>query len=52
MPGWIIERDPTPAGNGIWSQQDVWGIWVEEFEGQYEEGGFFNLAEYWLAQGH
>jgi peptidoglycan/xylan/chitin deacetylase (PgdA/CDA1 family) len=32
-----------PAGNGIWSQQDVWEIWVEEFEGQYEEGGFFNL---------
>jgi peptidoglycan/xylan/chitin deacetylase (PgdA/CDA1 family) len=32
-----------PAGNGIWSQQDVWEIWSEEFEGQYEEGGFYNL---------
>jgi peptidoglycan/xylan/chitin deacetylase (PgdA/CDA1 family) len=32
-----------PAGNGIWSQQDVWEIWSEEFEGQYEEGGFYTL---------
>ena len=32
-----------PVGNGIWSQQDVYEIWVEEFEGAYEEGGFFNL---------
>ena len=32
-----------PAGNGIWSQQDVWEIWSEEFEGQYEEAGFYNL---------
>ena len=29
-------------GNGIWSQQDVWEIWSEEFEGMYEEGGFYN----------
>jgi peptidoglycan/xylan/chitin deacetylase (PgdA/CDA1 family) len=34
-----------PVGNGIWSQQDVWEIWSEEFEGLYAEGGFFN----WLA---
>jgi peptidoglycan/xylan/chitin deacetylase (PgdA/CDA1 family) len=34
-----------PVGNGIWSQQDVWEIWSEEFEGLYGEGGFFN----WLA---
>ncbi len=32
-----------PAGNGIWSQEDVFEIWKEEFEGAYEEGGFFNL---------
>lgn len=32
-----------PVGNGIWSQQDVYEIWVEEFEGAYEEGGLFNL---------
>ena len=32
-----------PAGNGIWSQEEVYQIWVEEFEGAYEEGGFFNL---------
>lgn len=32
-----------PAGNGIWSQEDVYQIWVEEFEGAYAEGGFFNL---------
>jgi peptidoglycan/xylan/chitin deacetylase (PgdA/CDA1 family) len=31
-----------PVGNGIWSQQDVWEIWSEEFEGLYSEGGFFN----------
>jgi peptidoglycan/xylan/chitin deacetylase (PgdA/CDA1 family) len=31
-----------PVGNGIWSHQDVWEIWSEEFEGLYEEGGFFN----------
>jgi peptidoglycan/xylan/chitin deacetylase (PgdA/CDA1 family) len=31
-----------PVGNGIWSQQDVWEIWSEEFEGLYAEGGFFN----------
>ncbi len=31
-----------PVGNGIWSQQDVWEIWSEEFEGMYEEGGFYN----------
>ena len=36
-------QDNPPAGNGIWSQQDVWEIWSEEFEGQYEEGGFYNL---------
>jgi peptidoglycan/xylan/chitin deacetylase (PgdA/CDA1 family) len=32
-----------PVGNGIWSQQDVFEIWSEEFEGAYDEGGFFNL---------
>ena len=32
-----------PVGNGIWSQEDVFAIWKEEFEGAYEEGGFFNL---------
>src|SRR6266478_2135862 len=33
----------VPAvGNGIWSQEDVWEIWSEEFEGMYAEGGFFN----------
>ena len=32
-----------PVGNGIWSQEDVFEIWKEEFEGAYEEGGFFNL---------
>jgi peptidoglycan-N-acetylglucosamine deacetylase len=31
-----------PVGNGIWSQEDVWEIWSEEFEGMYAEGGFFN----------
>jgi len=31
-----------PVGNGIWSQEDVWEIWSEEFEGLYEEGSFFN----------
>ena len=34
-----------PAGNGIWSQQDVWEIWVEEFEGQYELVGSATLDE-------
>jgi len=32
-----------PMGNGIWSQQEVWEIWVEEFEGVYAEGGYYNL---------
>jgi len=32
-----------PVGNGIWSQEDVFEIWKEEFEGAWEEGGFFNL---------
>jgi peptidoglycan/xylan/chitin deacetylase (PgdA/CDA1 family) len=32
-----------PVGHGIWSQQDVFEIWSEEFEGMYDEGGFFNL---------
>jgi peptidoglycan/xylan/chitin deacetylase (PgdA/CDA1 family) len=32
-----------PVGNGIWSQEDVFEIWKEEFEGAYEEGGFYNL---------
>ena len=32
-----------PVGNGIWSQEDVFEIWKEEFEGAYAEGGFFNL---------
>ena len=31
------------VGNGIWSQEDVFEIWKEEFEGAYEEGGFFNV---------
>jgi len=32
-----------PVGNGIWSQEDVFEVWKEEFEGAWEEGGFFNL---------
>jgi len=32
-----------PVGNGVWSQEDVFEIWREEFEGAYAEGGFFNL---------
>ncbi len=32
-----------PVGNGVWSQEEVYEIWVEEFEGAYAEGGFFNL---------
>ena len=28
-----------PVGNGIWSQQDVFEIRSEEFEGMYDEGG-------------
>lgn len=32
-----------PIGNGMWSQEEVYDIWREEFEGAYEEGGFFNL---------
>ena len=32
-----------PVGNGIWSQEDVFEIWKEEFEGAWDEGGFFNL---------
>jgi len=32
-----------PVGNGIRSQEDVFEIWKEEFEGAWEEGGFFNL---------
>lgn len=32
-----------PVGNGVWSQQEVYEIWSEEFESAYEEGGFFNL---------
>ncbi len=32
-----------PMGNGIWSQQEVWEIWVEEFEGVYADGGYYNL---------
>jgi peptidoglycan/xylan/chitin deacetylase (PgdA/CDA1 family) len=32
-----------PVGNGVWSQEEVFDIWREEFEGAYEEGGFFNL---------
>jgi peptidoglycan/xylan/chitin deacetylase (PgdA/CDA1 family) len=32
-----------PIGNGVWSQEDVYEIWREEFEGAYAEGGFFNL---------
>jgi peptidoglycan/xylan/chitin deacetylase (PgdA/CDA1 family) len=34
----------NPAvGNGVWSQEDVFEIWREEFEGAWDEGGFFNL---------
>ena len=40
-PFFIFSSNP-PVGNGIWSQQDVWEIWSEEFEGMYEEGGFYN----------
>ncbi|HEU5320697.1 MAG TPA: polysaccharide deacetylase [Methylomirabilota bacterium] len=32
-----------PVGHGIRSQEDVFEIWREEFEGAYAEGGFFNL---------
>lgn len=32
-----------PVGNGVWSQEEVYDIWREEFEGAYAEGGFFNL---------
>ncbi|MFQ5894201.1 MAG: polysaccharide deacetylase [Nitrospinota bacterium] len=32
-----------PIGHGIRSPQEVYNIWVEEFEGVYEEGGFYNL---------
>ncbi len=32
-----------PVTNGIWSQHDVYEIWLEEFEGAYAEGGFFKL---------
>jgi peptidoglycan/xylan/chitin deacetylase (PgdA/CDA1 family) len=32
-----------PSGNGVWGQEDVYEIWKEEFEGAYEEGGFFNV---------
>ena len=43
----MIENSPLTwkdgARCGIWSQQDVWEIWSEEFEGQYEEAGFYNL---------
>jgi peptidoglycan/xylan/chitin deacetylase (PgdA/CDA1 family) len=31
------------VGNGIWSQQEVYEIWMEEFEGVYAEGGYYNL---------
>ncbi len=40
-PFFLFSSNP-PVGNGIWSQQDVWEIWSEEFEGMYEEGGFYN----------
>jgi len=32
-----------PVGHGIRSQEDVFEIWKEEFEGAWAEGGFFNL---------
>jgi peptidoglycan/xylan/chitin deacetylase (PgdA/CDA1 family) len=32
-----------PVGTGIRSQEAVYEIWREEFEGAWEEGGFFNL---------
>lgn len=32
-----------PVGHGIRNQDDVYGIWAEEFEGMYEEGGYFHL---------
>jgi len=31
------------VGTGIRSQEDVFEIWKEEFDGAYEERGFFNL---------
>lgn len=33
-----------PMGHGVWSQDDVYRIWVEEFEGMYEERGYFHLV--------
>ncbi len=32
-----------PAGHGIWDAESVYSIWVEEFEGTYEEGGYLNV---------
>ena len=32
-----------PFGHGIRDAESVYSIWLEEFEGVYEEGGYFNL---------
>lgn len=32
-----------PAGHGIWDAESVYSIWLEEFEGTYEEGGYLNV---------
>ncbi len=32
-----------PAGHGIWDAESVYTIWLEEFEGTYEEGGYLNV---------
>ncbi len=32
-----------PAGHGIWDAESVHSIWLEEFEGTYEEGGYLNI---------
>lgn len=33
-----------PMGHGVCSQDDVYRIWVEEFEGMHEEMGYFHLV--------
>ena len=32
-----------PLGHGIRDAESVYSIWVEEFEGAYEEGGYINI---------
>ena len=32
-----------PLGHGIRDAESVYSIWVEEFEGTYEEGGYINI---------